>query len=197
MKIAFVDESGDPSPNSGSRYLVVVAVMVSQPRSLALHIRRARRALRTKLRGAEFKARHAQPKEIERLLTALAKDDISIVVIAVEKNTYHEFEGEMLYQETVARLVKQCVKISPRLRVVLDKRYTNRKQQNDLETTIREAIINIPDQLVVIESLDSTASPELQAVDFLAWAFGQKYERGNERFAKLLSPRVVVEDVVK
>ncbi len=131
------------------------------------------------------------------MLTALAEEDISIVVIAVEKNAYREFEGEVLYQETVARLVKQCVKISPRLRVVLDKRYTNRKQQNDLETTIREAIINVPDQLVVIESLDSTASPELQAVDFLAWAFGQKYERGSDRFAKLLSPRVVVEDVLK
>jgi hypothetical protein len=173
MKIAFVDESGDPSLNSGSRYLIVAAIMVSRPRPLALHIRRARRALRTKLRGAEFKARHAQPKEIERLLTALAEEDISIVVIAVETSASRRLEGEKLYQETVARLVKRCVYLSPRLRVVLDKRYTNRKQQNDLETTIREAITDVPNQLVVIEPMDSTASPELQAVDFVAWAFGQ------------------------
>ncbi len=80
MTFAFVDESGDPADprttKTRSRYLLVVAVVAAHPRSVALHVRRARRAAGGQLPGGEFKGRHVQPKLIQRLLVALAEEDI-------------------------------------------------------------------------------------------------------------------------
>lgn len=42
----------------------------------------------------------------------------------------------------------------------------------------------------------SYARKELQAVDAVAWAFFQKYERGDPRFYELIAARVIVEDVI-
>ena len=91
----------------------------------------------------------------------------------------------MLYRDVVAAVVRRRVERKPRLDLIVDKRYTNRGQQLILETTIREAIAEIPQQVVVIQQTDSTARPELQAAGFGAWAFGQKVERGGDRFAAM------------
>ncbi len=193
----FLDESGDPAPRTGSRYLVVAILATPQPRPIAQHVRRARRALGKRSPSGEFKARLTQPKVIERFLKTLATENISLYVVAVDKKSYRHAEGEALYREAVARTVWYCVERSPRLHLILDRRYTNAKQRTELETAIREVIADVPGQLVIIEPLDSTARPELQAVDFVAWAFGQKYERGNDYFARLLTGRVVVEEALK
>ena len=66
-----------------------------------------------------------------------------------------------------------------------------------LESVVRNTIADISGQVVLIEMIDSTSRLELQAVDFVAWAFWQKYERGDDRFARLLAARVRVEDVLK
>ena len=161
-----------------------------------MQVRRARRALKVRSPGGEFKARYARPKVIERFLSGLAAEELAVYVVAVDKATYRETEGEELYRQVIARAVRHCVERTPRLHLTLDRRYTNRKQQTALETAIRESLADITGHVVVIEPMDSTAKPELQAVDFVAWAFGQKYERGDEHFARLLAERVVVEEVL-
>lgn len=162
-----------------------------------MHVRRARRALGARSPGGEFKARYARHRVIERFLTALAAEDFFLYVVAVEKRTYRKAAGEELYRQAVARGVWHCVRQSPHLRLVMDKRYTNRRQQIALEMTIRETIAGIANQVVVIETIDSTALSELQAVDFVGWAFGQKYERADDRFVRILAERVAVEEVLK
>jgi len=39
-------------------------------------------------------------------------------------------------------------------------------------------------------------SKELQAVDFIAWALYQKYERSDNKFYKQIAPRIVEEELV-
>ena len=196
VQFAFLDESGDPAPESSSRFLIVAALVTAHPRKLVLTVRRVRRALGKRSPMNELKARFTTPKVIERFLKTLAAEDVSLYVVVVNKPEYRLAEGEALYRAVVARVVRQCVERHPHLRLILDKRYTNARQRVELETAIREAIADVPNQVVVIEALDSTSRPELQAVDFVAWAFGQKYERGDPRFAHLLAERVVVEEVL-
>jgi len=196
--IGLLDEFGDPARTpSGSRYLVVVLMVATHLRPVLLHVRRARRALGARTPGGELKASHARPKVAERLLGALAVEDIAIYVSAVHKHAKIAIDGEPLYRNTVARAVRACVERTPRLHLILDKRYTNRRQQLALETSIREEIADIAGHVVLIEQGDSAARPELQAVDFVAWAFGQKYERGDEQFARIVAAKVVIEDVLK
>jgi hypothetical protein len=164
---------------------------------LALHVRRARRALGAMLPSGELKASHATGKVIERFLGALADQNIALYVAAVDKSTRRTIEGEALYRQAVAAVVRRCVQRSRRLDLIVDKRYTNPGQQLALETTIREVIADIPGHVVLIEQGDSAARPEVQAVDFVAWPFGQKYERGDNHYAGFLATKVIVEALLQ
>jgi len=74
---AFVDESGDPSRMTGSRFLLLAAIMTTQPRAVALDVRRARRALGQRSPSGEFKAALTAPRITERFLKVLAEEEIS------------------------------------------------------------------------------------------------------------------------
>ena len=47
------------------------------------------------------------------------------------------------------------------------------------------------------ESDEMSAKKELQAADFISWAFFQKYERGDSQFYELISGNVIVEEVIR
>ena len=97
----------------------------------------------------------------------------------------------------MSRAVQACAKLSPRLHVTLDKRYTHRRQQAALETAIRQDLVAVPENVVVIETRPSETVPVLQAVDCVAWALWQKYERNDDTYAQLLAGRVVREELLK
>ncbi len=73
----------------------------------------------------------------------------------------------------------------------------DRTQQAQLEQAIREAIAHVPMQVVLIEQLDSWAVPGLQAVDFVAWSFEQKYGLGKDWAAQIIAEKVTVEEKVR
>ena len=52
-------------------------------------------------------------------------------------------------------------------------------------------------QTLVIEHGDSAHDPALQQADLVAWAFLQKYTRGDDSFAALIQDRVAVETVLR
>jgi len=79
----------------------------------------------------------------------------------------------------------------------LDKRYTKRTLRYDLEETIREGLVGVPQEVVLIRQEDSVVRKELQAVDCVAWAFFQKYEHGDDRFYRIIADKVIVEDIIR
>lgn len=168
--------------------------MTTQPRAVALDVRRARRALGQRSPSGEFKAALTASRITERFLKVLAEEEVSLYIVVADKLSYKKLRGEELYREVVAKVVRHCVERAPHLQVILDRRYSNIKQRTELEQHIRETVADIRDQVVLITQADSTQQVELQAVDFVAWAFWQKYERGNDRFSKLLAAKVVVEE---
>ena len=85
----------------------------------------------------------------------------------------------------------------PRIEITLDRRYTNERLRNLLEIAIRERLSDLPHQVVLIRQENSLHIKELQAVDFIAWAFYQKYERGNHQFYDCIASRIVEEEVLK
>jgi len=93
--------------------------------------------------------------------------------------------------------VHHAVQRWPRLELCLDKRYTNKVLRHRLEKAIREGIADLHQEVVLIRQEDSISRKELQAVDYVAWAFFQKYERGNDRFYQIIAQKVVVEEVIE
>lgn len=106
-------------------------------------------------------------------------------------------QAEAAYRAAVAHVVLACVERHPHLSVYIDKRYTKRAQRIALEQTIRLSIAAIPDQVVLIEQVESWSQPGLQAVDFVAWAFRQRHAMHSDWAVELIANRIISEEVVE
>ena len=197
MKVAFVDESGAPAPGSGERYLVVAALTTDSPRAITSQLKRIRQYLGVKSRQSELKAAHSRPAVIKRVLSWLGQGGFEIYATIVDQQEASADKGETVYQAAIARVVSHCLTNHPHLHVYVDRRYTNRRQAVQLERIIRQAVRHIPEQVLIVEQVDSAAYPGLQAVDFVAWALRQKHEFGELWAAQMIERLIVLEEVIE
>lgn len=196
---SFIDESGNTSPFSGSRFFVVALLDTRDPRKVELHVRRLHKRFGTSLKSGELKASESQVKTIVKFLSTIAKEQIEIIAIIVDKKSILRTpnNNEKIYREAVSLAVSYAVRRWQKVEIYLDKRYTSKRLRKALEREIRERITDFPGQVVIIHQEDSIARKELQAADFISWAFFQKYERGDSQYFDIISGNVIVEEVIR
>jgi hypothetical protein len=199
MQYAFIDESGTVGVPGGTHFLVVALISAGQPRNIELPIRRAMKKYGPSLSRGEIKASNFEEKAIARLLKAIVKEDITIFATIVDQSVIVKppEEMEVIYRQAVAKTVYKLVECYPRVNICLDRRYTNERHRFELESQIRESIQNLPQKVVLIRQENSTNRKELQAVDAIAWALFQKYERDNASFYDIISSRMVAEEIIR
>lgn len=199
MHFAFIDESGTVGIPGGTHFLVVALLSTGQPREIELPIRHAMKKYGPSLSRGEIKAANFEEKAIARLLTEIAKEDISIFATIVDQSVIVKPPAEMedIYRRAVSKTVYKLVEQYPRVNICLDRRYTNERHRFELESKIRESIQDLPQKVVMIQQENSISRKELQAVDAVAWAFFQKYERDDDSFYELISSRVISEEIIQ
>jgi hypothetical protein len=145
-----------------------------------------------------MKADASREVVIKRLLQAIAQEPSAIVAVIVDKRDIVRppEDPEDIYREAVTQAVRHAVARWPRIDVCLDKRYTTKRLRYGLEKVIREGIADLHQEVVIIRQEDSIACKELQATDYVAWAFFQNYERGDRRFYEIIAHQVVVEELI-
>ena len=199
MKYGFLDEAGDVGvgPRS-SRVLVVAMVLTASPQSLRREVKRFRTRLRKKKQQLpELKASRSAPAWNRKRLERLAQLEVEVVVIIAKKLRFPPYlDPEELYRLLCAQAVEECLRRSPSLTLRVDKRYTNPTLRAVQERTLREAVEG-PGRTLTLEHIDSSHDPALQQADLVAWAFLQKYERGDGSFAALIQERVVLEETLR
>jgi len=198
LHYAFIDESGTVAPFSGSHFLVIALLGTTRPRLIELHVRRAFKKYGTSLASGEMKADASREVVVKQLLQAIARERVTIVAVIADKRDIARppKDPEEIYREVVTRAVRYAVARWPRIDVCLDRRYTAKRLRYELEKVIREGIADLHQEVVIIRQEDSIACKELQATDYVAWAFFQKYERGDSRFYEIIADKVVVEQVI-
>jgi hypothetical protein len=198
MKIyfAFIDESGSTASSDTSHILVVAVLGTEEPIDIRRVIHRFQKKNKTSLPSGELKARKLEPLKVKKVLGRLAQSPIQIVAVIVDPYILNHppQDPEDIYRWAVARAVYLIVERYPSVEIVLDRRYTKEELRFELEKAIRQAIIDIPEQYVLIRHDDSSQRKELQAVDFLAWAFFQKYEKNDPQYYDLIAPLVIKEE---
>jgi len=199
MQYAFIDESGTVGIPGGTHFLVVALLKTGQPRDIEMPVRRVLKKYGPSLSRGEIKAADFEEKAVARLLEAIAKQDVSILTTIVDQSVIVKPPEEMeeIYRQAVAKTVYHLVERCPRVNICLDRRYTNERHRFELETQIRESIQDLPQKVVLIRQENSMSRKELQAVDAVAWALFQKYERNNGAFYDIISSRVVSEEVIR
>jgi hypothetical protein len=198
LRHAFIDESGTVAPFSGSHFLVIALLGMTRPRPIELHVKRALKKYGTSLASGEMKADASREVVVKQLLQAIAQESVTIIAVVVDKQNIARppTDPEEMYREAVTRVVRHAVARWPRIDVCLDKRYTAKHLRYELEKVIREGIADLHQEVVIIRQEDSIACKELQATDYVAWAFFQKYERGDSSFYEIIADRVVIEEVI-
>jgi hypothetical protein len=198
MHYAFIDESGTVGVPAGTHFLVVAVISAGRPRDIELQVRRALKKFGPSLSRGEIKAADFEEPAIARFLKEIVKEDVSVLATILNQNDILTPPKEMeeIYRKTVARTIYRLVERWPRINICLDQRYTNKHQRFDLEERIREKIQDLPQKIVLIRQENSINRKELQAVDAVSWAFFQKYERGDCRFYDIITPKVILEEVI-
>ena len=198
LQFAFIDESGNIASSRQNHILVVAALGMDNSRSIARIIRKTQKKYGSSLASGELKAKKSDDALTESLLTALVQEKIEIFSVIIDRRVIEHLpeDPEDVYRWAVARLVVKLVKAHPNIEIVLDRRYTKENLRYLLEKKIREAISGLPQRYVMIRQEDSMLTKELQAVDFIAWAFFQKYERGNTKFHDWIAARIIEEELV-
>ncbi|OGO74868.1 MAG: hypothetical protein A3K41_14510 [Chloroflexi bacterium RIFOXYD12_FULL_57_15] len=197
LHYAFIDESGTVG-STGTHFLVVAVLTAVTPRDLELPVRRALKKYGRSLTKGEIKATHASVKTNLRMLEAIASHEVSIVAVIVDQQAIvrQPKDPEEIYRQAVARAIHILLEHFPRVEICLDKRYTNEILRYELEKHIRENLVDISPQLALIRQQSSHTRKELQAADAVAWAFFQKYERGNSRFYDVIASKVLLEELI-
>jgi hypothetical protein len=198
LHFAYIDETGDVAPSRHNHILVVAALGTENSRIIARIIRNTQKKYGSSLASGELKAKKERESLTENLLIALAKASIEVYSVIIDRQIIEKLpeDPEEIYRWAMARLVAKLVKRYPRIEVVLDRRYTKEHLRYQLEKSIREGISGLPQQYVMIRQEDSIAIKELQAVDFIAWAMYQKYERGESRFYERIAPVIIEEELI-
>ena len=198
MHYAFVDESGTDAPFSGSSFLILALLCTTRRREIELSVTRARRKYGASLASGEMKADASPPKVIEYLLGAIADMPIEIMAIVVDKRCIRRppSDGHKIYRTAAVFLTRHAVARWPNIEICFDKRYTSPDQRARFEKTLHQGIADLPQQMVSIHQEDSATFSGLQAVDYVAWALFQKYERSNSGPYRIIAERIVVEELI-
>jgi hypothetical protein len=194
---AFLDESGTVGV-TGTRFLVVAVLTVETPRDLEVPVRRALKKSGRDLIDGEIKASRASEKANLRMLQVAAKHTTGIVAVIVDQSviSISPEDPEDIYRQAVTRAIHVLLERFPKIDICLDKRYSNEALRERLEKHIRENIMDVFPQMALIHQPSSQERKELQVVDAVAWAFFQKYERGDTRFYDIIASKVIAEEVM-
>lgn len=197
---AFLDESGGVALFvPGERFLVIAVLITTKPRALEWVLKRARKRFGDALASGEMKAAHSAEKTIRWILAAIARQDVGIVAVIVDKQGIVKppKDPEDLYRRAAARAIRLCVERWPWLEVALDRRYTHDHLCRKLEWLIREGIADLEKQAVVLRQIDSMRVKGLQVVDFIAWALWRKYQWADDSYWRIIANKVMVEEVIE
>lgn len=199
IQYAFLDESGTVGFPGGTHFLVVALLSTEKPRNIELRIKKVLKKYGRSTKRSEIKAANFEKKAIIRLLNVISQEDISIFATIVDQSVISNPPEEMeeIYRQAVSQTVYRIVERCPRVTVCLDQRYTNKRHRFELEAQIREAIQDLPQKVVLVEQENSIKRKELQAVDSVAWALFQKYERGDDSYYDIFSSKMMTEEIIR
>ena len=184
--VIVIDESGNIG--HGERYFVMASIIANNPRIL----KNIYSSL--PISGAEAKFHSSYEKDIIKVLKEIAKSDLSIVFVAIDKYSpkYSNLRGNDLYHAALYDLLSQSAGVLMRndVSIYLDsvssiKAYEFSKMAEDVFGTHKR---NVRRSI----KADSAQNKCIQLVDFVAGAIRRAYEYDDRRFYDIIEKKVSV-----
>jgi len=198
----FLDESGDLGFGAGgSRYFVVAALAIDDPRVMDRLIKKENRRLKSKgARSIEHKFNKSNEQVRIQLLRAVSETNSKISWRAIEKVDAKKFEGKSqveIYRSLCADVLNDVIphRIGTNVVINLDRMASKKAVRESLSAYLLSRIDidrkgrGVPN--IIIEHQSSYNVPGLQVQDFVVGSVFQYLERGYTHYYQIIENKVI------
>lgn len=205
MLYVFIDESGDLGfTQKSSKYYVIASVETKNSTELDHVVKRVRKTLRKRKKNIpEFKFTRSDDVIRRRFLDTLIKTNVRFSTIILQKQTVYDYlrdKKEKLHNYLAGFLTESLsydYTNERRFKIIVDKSIMSKEKRLDFDQYLKNRLFNsfkdINSLQIEIQHEDSQQHSGLQAADFVAGSVFQYYERGINRFYKIIKPKLRLE----
>lgn len=202
MVYVYLDESGDLGfgKEGSSDFFVITLLLIEDPTPLKRLVKKIRqRKLKRNLKELpEIKANNSDETVRKRFLRDLAKEEIEIHCIILDKNKVYDYlkkEKEKLYNYVSGIILTESTIRNKNINIIVDKKTSRKVIIEDFNQYIVRKVEerHLFHTRVKISHYDSKNSPGLQAVDFASWSIFRKYEWNDDRYYNLIREKITTE----
>lgn len=192
----YIDESGDLG-KFGSKYFIIVAVIVKEQKILERIIKKLRqRRLKKKIKELpEIKANNSNRLIREYVLKRVKNCDCQIIATVAKKDHIldHLFKVKNKLYNYLCGILMEKISI-PKYKIIItiDKKHTNTLMREDFNRYIKLKFKSEDKDLKIeIYHKPSITSNELQVVDFVAWSISRKFNSGDDFYYRIIEDKII------
>jgi len=210
MSICYVyfDESGDLgfdfSKEKTSRHFVVAMLFCHDSKKIEKFVKKTFASFsKTEVKSLNgvLHAHKLRPTVRRRILRQLLGEDISVLVIVLNKEQVHaelHKAKHVLYNYVVNILLDRLMRkglfdCEDVVEVVAAQRETNKFLNDNFSRYLREQSIKNHAMRISVSIKTPKERKGLQIADLLAWSFFRKYEHGDPLYADIISEKTIEE----
>ena len=187
----YIDESGT-LPDPQSPVIVVAAVGTEKPRSLLLPSKSTKRSIRKST--SEIKFYRAGDNTKKRFLQILAKQDVSIFVLTIEKHGQIITDSPENFAFVCSLLLNDCLIYyqHDQLQFIFDRHFHRQIDRDMFNVTLQ----NILGKSFQISHVDSLQQQAVSTADMIAGSILWFHTAKNPLFYTLIKNKIVAEKVI-
>lgn len=197
----FLDES--PSLSDSQLFFCVDIISTAEKTNERLQniIKRARKKMKNKkLKSlSEIKFNNSEESIRVFVLSEIAKADIEIVAVAIDKEKRRIKDTPQNYGIVVGAAVAEAAILHPLLNLTVDKKFTSQKQEKEFIIEAQQATQILSKGSINVSfnpPTDSKKESNLQLADFVAGALNFKYNNKDDHYVEIVKDKIKVEKVL-
>ena len=198
MKYIYIDESGDLGDKySSSKYFVLAAIVVNNPKHLNRIIKETKRKYPNIIgRDLEVKGNKTDRNVLKKILGKLDNIDYEVLAIFLDKQHLHKIPNFYNYHElydTLASKLAENIKIYSPTNVIVDRSKSKHEDMRIFNERFSSSLDNPNNCPIIITHANSIKKKGLQVIDVIAWSIFQSLEHTNYDFVDLIKNKSVIE----
>ena len=198
MNYIYIDESGDLGDKySSSKYFVLAAIVVNNPKNLNRIIKETKRKYSDIIgRDLEVKGNKTDRNVLKKILGKLDNIDYEVLAIFLDKQNRYNVPGfynhNVLYDALASKLAEKIIINSP-TNVIVDKSKSKHEEILVFNERFSSSLDNPNNCPIIITHANSIKKKGLQVIDVIAWSIFQSLEHTNYDFVDLIKNKSVIE----
>ena len=198
MKYIYIDESGDLGDKySSSKYFVLGAIVVNNPKDLNRIIKETKRKYSDIIgRDLEVKGNKTDRNVLKKILSKLDNIDYEVLAIFLDKQNRYNVPGfynhNVLYDTLASKLAEKIIINSP-TNVIVDKSKNKHEEILVFNERFSSGLNNPNNFSVNINHVNSINYKGLQIADIITWSVFQSLEYNNSEFINLIRNKDILE----